>query len=345
MERKRILTHTLKLWRERGDDRQAAVVLGYLSDANRGMGLCKEGIQQSKEASEIFERLGDVINRVRSFVLAHLLHMDKQFDAAEEAASRAIDLLPEEGEQFLVCNSHRALGEIYRSKGKTEKAIHHLEVALEIASSFNWHNDRSRIHCFLVEVFSGEGRFSDAHAHVEQAKSYAVNNPYLLARASLLQARVWDQQHMFEEAKSEALCVLGVFEKLGAMKDAGVTRELLRRIDRNAMDSDPTIPDESNNNGESLETMLLVMFVNFFVFGLDHRIGVMPSTLASSSSGVTISRATNASSIHPPPSSSRKSLPSPYLSFSLCKNGLSSIHLLHLHVSYTCQLSIPSSEK
>ena len=39
---------------------------------------------------------------------------------------------------------------------------------------------------------------------------------------------------MFEEAKSEVLCALGVFEKLGATKDVEVTRRLLGKIDRNA---------------------------------------------------------------------------------------------------------------
>jgi len=53
-------THILKLWRERGDDHQIAKVLGYLSDANELLGLHKEGMQQAEEASEIFERLGDI---------------------------------------------------------------------------------------------------------------------------------------------------------------------------------------------------------------------------------------------------------------------------------------------
>ena len=55
----------------------------------------------------------------------------------EEAALCAIDLLPEEGEQFRVCESHRALGQIYHSKGNTEKAIDHFEVAFGIASPFD----------------------------------------------------------------------------------------------------------------------------------------------------------------------------------------------------------------
>src|SRR5882762_2386294 len=40
---KRILNHALKLWREQGDDRRVAFTLRELSDANRVLGLCKEG--------------------------------------------------------------------------------------------------------------------------------------------------------------------------------------------------------------------------------------------------------------------------------------------------------------
>ena len=158
---------------------------------------------------------------------------DKQPDAAEEVVLRAIDLLPE-GEPFQACEAHRVLGDIYDSKGETEKAVHHFEQAIEIASSLRAVDRLFWILFSLAELFSGEGRFNDAHAHVEQAKSHAVNNVYLLARASRLQAGFWDQQHIFGEARSEALGALGVFEKLGAADDAEETRELLGRIDRNA---------------------------------------------------------------------------------------------------------------
>jgi len=43
-ERKRLVSHALKIWRERRDDHQVALVLESLSDANRMLGLCKEGI-------------------------------------------------------------------------------------------------------------------------------------------------------------------------------------------------------------------------------------------------------------------------------------------------------------
>jgi len=234
-EHKRILIHTLRLWRERGDDYQVAVTLSYLSNADQLMGLGGEGIRQAREASEIFERLGDAEKQAECLVdLARALRQDDQLEAAEETASHAIDLLSEKGNQFQVCEGHRVLGEIYRSKGDTEKAIHHFEVALETASSLGVVDSLFWIRFSLAELFSWEGRFNDAHAHIEQAKPYAVNNAYNLACALQLQAKVWDQQHMFEEAKSEALRALDMFEKLGATNSAEDTRELLGHIDRNA---------------------------------------------------------------------------------------------------------------
>ena len=169
--------------------------------------------------------------------LARVLCDDEQLDVAEEAASRAINLLPEKGEQLHVCEGHHVLGNIYHSKGETEKAVHHLEEALRIASSLRIVRRLIRIHLALAELFFGEGGLNDAQAHFERAKSHAVDGallPLLLARTPQLQARVWDQQHIFEEAKSEALRALGVFEKLGATKNAESTRKLLRQIDCNA---------------------------------------------------------------------------------------------------------------
>jgi len=61
-------------------------------------------------------------------ILAWSLSGDKQLDAAEEAAFRAISLIPEKGNPFPVYQFHRALGEIYQSKGDMAKAIHHLEM-------------------------------------------------------------------------------------------------------------------------------------------------------------------------------------------------------------------------
>jgi len=256
VERKRVLAHAVELWRERGNDHQVAVTLGYLSDVNRLMGLPKQGIRQAREALGIFERLGETANQAKCLIgLAHSLHGDGQLDAAEEAGSRGIDLLPEKGKELRVCEGHRALGEIYRSKGNTEKAICHFGVALEVASALNFHTEMFWAHFFLADLFSREGRFDEAHAHIEQAKPLAADDAYILARASRLQAWFWCQQRMFEEARSEALRALGVFEKLRATSDAEDTRDLLEEIEE--MDLDPAVPD-----GELLETMLLEVCVD-----------------------------------------------------------------------------------
>ena len=235
VECKRLLTYTLKLGRGRGDDYQVAHKLSDLSEANRLMDLYKEGIQQAREASGIFERLGYTAKQSECLIhLAYVLHDDKQLDAAEEAASRAIDLLPEKGEQFLVCQAHHILGSICRSKGNMEKAIHHHEVALGIASSLNMDRQLFWVHCALADLVFRESRFGNAQAHIESAKSHAANDPYLLARASSLRARFLDGQNMFEEAKSEASHALDVFEKLGAANDAKGARQLLEQIDHNS---------------------------------------------------------------------------------------------------------------
>ena len=231
-ERKWLLIDTLKLSRKQGNDYQVARTLMYLSDANRKLGLDKEGIQQAKEASEILERLGDTVEQAECLIeLARILRVDRQLDVAEEAVSRAINLLPEKGEQFQVCKYHRVLGKIHYSKGETEKAIHHLEVALGIASSLNWLEYLFWTHHSLAHLFLDERRFDDARPHIERAKSHAVNSEYLLARAMLLQAGLFHRQCRFEEAKSEALRAVDVFERLGAATAADSTRKFVQWID------------------------------------------------------------------------------------------------------------------
>jgi tetratricopeptide (TPR) repeat protein len=236
-ERKRLLTHTLKLCRERGDDHQLIRTLRHLSWTHLSMRLHKEGIRQAKEASEISERLGDRVEQALcSIDLAWLLRYDNQLNAAEEAASRAIDLLPEKGEEFQVCRCHRVLGDIYCSKDEKTKAVHHYEVALEIASPFNWLNLLFCIHFSLAQLLFDGGRSDDAHAHILHAKSHAVNDhdTYLQARAMWLQALFWHKQNKFGDSKSEALRAVDVLEKLGAANDVEHVRELLWWIDRDA---------------------------------------------------------------------------------------------------------------
>ena len=64
----------------------------------------------------------------------------------------------------------------------------------------------------------------------ELAKLYAVNDPYNLGFAMKLQAFVWYLQSRFEDAKSEALHALEIYERLGAIKDVGHCRDLLQKI-------------------------------------------------------------------------------------------------------------------
>ena len=230
---KRLLVCALDLWRRRGSDNDVARALGVLSEANRLIGLHEEGIQQAREALEIYERLGDTGKQADCLIkLTSLLSSDKKFDAAEEAMFRAIALLPEEGEQFRFCQAHRVLGDIYQSKGEIEKAIHHFGIALAIATPFNWNESLFWTNCRLARLFRDEGRFEDAQAHLEHAKSHAVNGTYQMARAMEEQARLWYKQHKLEEARTEVLRAADIYDGIGAAKDVEDCRGLLRKIER-----------------------------------------------------------------------------------------------------------------
>ena len=183
------------------------------------------------------------------------MYDDKQFDVAEEAASKAIDLSGEDN-QFLVCRCYRALGVICRSRGETEKAIRHFETALKVASAFDWDYILFWNHYCLAELFSDENRFDEAHAHVEQAKSHASGVLYRLGRAMELQARIWYKQNMSREAKSEALRATDAYEKAGATKEVERCRALLRDIEE-------VVSHELDSNGEFLEMTPLRTPINF----------------------------------------------------------------------------------
>jgi tetratricopeptide (TPR) repeat protein len=225
-------TYTLKLWRERGDDFQVAETLSYLSNVNRLLDLEKEAIGQAREAMEIFERLGDTANQADCFIeLGQALYDDNQIDAAEEAALRGIELLRENSEQFTVCQAHRLLGNIYSSKGETDKAVHHFETALGIATTLGLPDDLFWIHYSMAEMFSEQDNFVAAHDHIERAMLHA-DNPYKLGRATELRAEFWFKQGMFEKARLEASRAADVYGKIGATKDIEDCRALLERIDR-----------------------------------------------------------------------------------------------------------------
>ena len=244
VEQKRLLVHLLELERGQGDNDRVARTLRFLADANRVLGLPKEGTQQSKEALELYERLGDAEGQAKCWnFLARLLLDDQQLDAAEEAGSRAVKLSLDQGREFWVCDSHCLLGEIYYSKGEIGKSVHHSEAALEIASSFDWHNQLFWIHYNLAELFCNGNEFNSAQSHIQQTKSHAVNDVYCLGRAMDMQAWIWYQQGRLEEANAEALRAVEVFEKLGAASDVGRCRNILQNIEL-AM-------EDSSTSGES----------------------------------------------------------------------------------------------
>ena len=231
VEQKRLLTHTLELERDRGNDGGVACTLRHLVLANRELGLFEEGRQRSREALEIYEQLGDVEGQAKCWnYLGWLLHEDDQYDAAEEAASHALKLSLDQGREYWVCLSHRLLGDIYRFKDEKERSIHHSEAALEIASSFDWHEELYWIHNSLACLFYSENELDNSQSHIEQSKTHTDNHAYLLGRAMRLQARVWYRQGRLEEAKAEVSCALETFEKLGATRDVEECRDFLREI-------------------------------------------------------------------------------------------------------------------
>ena len=247
---KRLLAQTLTLERKRGDDLEVALILRRLSDANRALGLRQQGIQQAREALEIYKRLGEARGQAHClYALARLFHSDGQLDAAEEAAFHAINLLPEKGQEDRVCQARRSLGDICRSKGETEKAVDHFKIALEIASRLNWPNELRWINKSMAKLFLDENKFEEANTHIEQAKAHATGNEYHLGRMMETQARIWYRQGKLEDATSEASGALEIYGKVGASKDAGECKILLRKIER-------------ATTGELLETMPLPVPIN-----------------------------------------------------------------------------------
>jgi tetratricopeptide (TPR) repeat protein len=235
-ESKRLLIYALQLWREQGNDFRIAGTLWSIAGVNQMLDLEKEGIHQVKEVLEIYERLNDVSGQARSLCrLAYLLHDDGQLDAAEGVASQVIGRFPGKGEQWEVCECHRVLGNVDRSKGKIEKAVNHYETALGIASAFNWHTQLLWIHFSLADLSFDKGRSDDAHTHIEHAKSHATNDAYGLGRVVELQAQFWYEQQKFEEAKSAALHAFDALERLGATREVERCRDLLQNIERAEM--------------------------------------------------------------------------------------------------------------
>ena len=247
VESSRLLTHVLKLWRDRGDLRQVAVTLEWLASTKSLTGFPAEEMQLATEALKISEQLGDVLQQARclSLVAMSLLE-DNQVDTAEETASRAIALLPENSKAVTVCRCHHVLGVIYCQKGDREKAIKHFEVSLGTATSHNLHNEAFLAHYSLADLFVRERNFEAINAHLEGAKLHAVNNAGNVAHTVALQGIIFFLQGRYEEAKPEVLRAVEAFEKIGATLDAGTYRRLYDTMEM----YEPAASDEPNLNGE-----------------------------------------------------------------------------------------------
>ena len=270
----------------------------FLAYTNRQLGLHKEGILQARESLEICERINHTPGQAHSLrCLAWSLRSDEQLDAAGGAASRAIGLFADLGEQFEVCQGYHVLGIICHHKGKIEEAISHFGTALGIATSFDWHSQKFWNNYSLAELFFDEERFDGAHVHVEPAKSHAVNDAFLLGRGMQLQASFWQKRRKFEEAKSEVLRAADVFEKLGAALDLEKCRELLRGIQKE-MDN-AVVNHESDGDSKFLTTVLFPTAINpWVILRSNPRMMTPTPTSTHPSSPSIISRC-----VHPSPGS------------------------------------------
>ena len=231
VEQKRMLVQALRLWRERGKDDAAAETLIDLSRANRALGLYKEGIQQAKEASHILGQLGKTDAQALCLTtLASLLREDEQLDAAEEAATQAIDL-SRNCSQYQLCQAHKVLSEIYRSKGNPEKAIYHSEETLRIGSAPDTRHQLFTTHFSLANLYFGQDQLDNVLAHIEHAKSHAGSNMLYLGLAFRFSALTFFAKNRPEEAKSEALRALAILQRLGATSHVEETKEFLKKIE------------------------------------------------------------------------------------------------------------------
>jgi len=152
--------------------------------------------------------------------LAFLLAKDGQADAAEEAASNAINLaFMDKPSEYTLCQHHCILGHIWLSRGGMEAAIGHCKKAIRVASSLSLQEEQTSILLCLVKLLLTEGRFNDAQVHLESLKLDTANNIFHLQLAAAIQVCVWHQQGRFEEADSEVSQVLNMCQKIGVLAD------------------------------------------------------------------------------------------------------------------------------
>ena len=215
-ESKRLLTYTLELFRERGNNTMVARVLYQLANANLNANRYVEGIPQAKEASEILGRLNYTSDQMNSLqLLAFLLAKDGQADAAEEVVSHATNLSSDELSRQNLGEYHHTLGHVCLSRGDMEGAISRHEKAIEAATSLNLQADRATFLRCLVDLLLKEGRLRDAQVHLESLKLDAVNDPFSLGLARVIQVCVWRRQGRFEEAESAISRIATMYEQSG----------------------------------------------------------------------------------------------------------------------------------
>lgn len=124
------------------------------------------------------------------------------------------------------------LGDISQTKGEREKAVHHYNVAIGIASRFDWPDEPFWIHYSLAILFGDGDEFDDAHSHIRQAKQRALSDKYFLGRAMEVQAQIWYRQGRLEDEVSEALCAIEIYRNSGLRRIWRIA-EVSSRISRN----------------------------------------------------------------------------------------------------------------
>ncbi|KAF9780491.1 hypothetical protein BJ322DRAFT_295993 [Thelephora terrestris] len=251
-EGKQLLTQTLTLEKEQGNDFGIAEMLQCLSSANEDLGIYEEGIQQAKEALEMFQRLGNVKEQLNCLTsLAVLFLADNQLDAAEDTILHSFDLLllpTKKSQEYHLCQSHQLLGNVYNLKGEKEKALHHYKTALMIASPFSWQYQLFAIHWEMAHMFLHGGEFDDANAHIKQAKLHVADDLYKLGDGMKTQAQVWYKQHRLEDARSEVVDAYKIYERLGAAEEMDYCHQLFHMIEQAVEGS--SIPSGSDSDSE-----------------------------------------------------------------------------------------------
>ena len=112
------------------------------------------------------------------------------------------------------------------------------------------------VHFWLAGLFYDGRIFDHAQAHVERARSHTANSTINLAYVMKMQANIWYAQHRFEEARSEALRAIDVYEKVGATECVERCRTLLRYIQEFEELDTAVESDQSNPNCEPMQMML-----------------------------------------------------------------------------------------